>query len=264
MSLQTLPIETLQSGEYQPRKQMTQAPLQELAESIRVEGIIQPIVVRQLNNLKYEIIAGERRWRAAQLAGLTDVPVVIKVMNDRSAIAVAIIENVQREDLNALEESNALRRLQEEFSLTHQEIADAIGKSRTTVTNLLRLNDLELTVKDALVAGDISMGHARALLSLTPQQQVAAAKKIIKSALSVRSTEKLVQVLQSRGEENTVKSKLDQDILALQTAITDFLGANVVIKHRKNNAGEICIHYNSLDEFDGIIANLGLSAVYES
>ncbi|WP_262965317.1 ParB/RepB/Spo0J family partition protein [Methylobacter psychrophilus] len=255
--LHTLPIEYLQRGKYQPRKDINPEKLQELADSIKAQGIIQPIVVRQLAYEKYEIVAGERRWRAAQIAGLTQVPVVIKEIDDRAAMAIALIENIQREDLNALEEAEALKRLLDEFEMTHQHIAEAIGKSRTTVTNLLRLIDLQPEVKTLLLNNQLEMGHARALLSLDGPKQVAIANKVVKDGLTVRATERLVK--ESHAEPKIQKIKVvDNDTLRLQDNLTAKLGAKVVIDHKENGSGKLVIAYSSLDELDGIIGQLGV------
>jgi ParB family chromosome partitioning protein len=253
--LQRLPIEYMQRGKYQPRKDINPEKLQELADSIKVQGIIQPIVVRQIAHEKYEIVAGERRWRAAQLAGLAQVPVVIKEIDDRSAMAIALIENIQREDLNPLEEAEALRRLLDEFDMTHQHIAEAIGKSRATVTNLLRLLDLHPDVKKLLLNNQLEMGHARALLSLEGLKQVAIANKVVKEGLTVRAAERLVK--ESHAEPKIQKIKvIDNDTLRLQDDLTVKLGAKVIIDHKENGSGKLVIAYSSLDELDGIIGQL--------
>jgi ParB family chromosome partitioning protein len=253
--LQTLPIEYMQRGKYQPRKDINPEKLQELADSIKAQGIIQPIVVRQIAHEKYEIVAGERRWRAAQLAGLAQVPIVIKEIDDRAAMAIALIENIQREDLNPLEEAEALRRLLDEFEMTHQLIADAIGKSRTTVTNLLRLMDLHPDVKKLLLNNQLEMGHARALLSLDGLKQVAIANKVVKEGLTVRVTERLVKESQAEPKIQKVKV-IDNDTLRLQNDLTAKLGAKVIIDHKENGSGKLVISYSSLDELDGIIGQL--------
>jgi len=255
-ALHTLPIEFLQRGKYQPRRDINPEKLQELADSIKAQGVIQPVVVRQLDAEKYEIVAGERRWRAAQLAGLHEVPVVVKDIDDRTAMAVALIENIQREDLNPLEEAEALARLLDEFDMTHQQIADAVGKSRTTVTNLLRLLDLHPEVKKLLLNKHIEMGHARALLGLDGQKQVAAAHKIDKEGLTVRAAEKLVRELQSPTEKPEKNRIIDKDTLRLQEDLTSRLGAKVSIDHKKNGAGKLIIAYSSLEELDGIIGQI--------
>lgn len=253
--LHTLPIEYMQRGKYQPRKDMNADRLQELADSIRAQGIVQPIVVRSLNADKYEIVAGERRWRAAQLAGLQEVPVVIKEIDDRAAMAIGLIENIQREDLNPLEEAEALKRLIDEFTMTHQQIADAVGKSRATVSNLLRLIDLQPEVKKMLAQGQLEMGHARALLALEGNYQVAAAKKIVAAGLTVRAAEKLVK---AKPESNIGRKKryIDPDTLRLQDELTGKLGAKVLIEHQSNGKGRLVISYTSLEELEGVMKRI--------
>jgi ParB family transcriptional regulator, chromosome partitioning protein len=254
-SSRTLPIEYLQRGKFQPRKDMNPEKLQELADSIKAQGVIQPIVVRKIGQDKYEIVAGERRWRASQLAGLQQIPVVIKDIDDRATMAIALIENIQRQDLNPLEEAEALRRLLDEFTMTHQQIADAVGKSRVTVTNLLRLMDLHPEVKKLLVSGQIEMGHARALLGLEGAKQVVAAQKIAREGLTVRMAEKLVK--DAQGEPKPQKTKtVDHDTLRLQNELTAKLGAKVVIDHKENGAGKLVIAYASLEELDGILEQI--------
>jgi ParB family chromosome partitioning protein len=253
--LQTLPIEHMQRGKYQPRKDMNPEKLQELADSIKAQGIIQPVVVRMIVPEKYEIIAGERRWRAAQLAGLQQVPVVVKEIDDRTAMAIALIENIQREDLNPLEEAEALRRLLEEFAMTHQQVADAVGKSRVTVTNLLRLIELHPEVKKLLINRQLEMGHARALLSLDGPKQVAAANKIVKEGLTVRAAERLVKDSQAEPKAPKVRV-IDKDTLRLQEDLTAKLGAKVLIEHKENGAGKLVIAYSSLEELDGILEQI--------
>lgn len=262
---QTLAVEHLQRGKYQPRKDIDAERLQELAESIKAQGIVQPIVVRELSYNKYEIIAGERRWRAAQLAGLADVPVLIKDIDDRSAIAIALIENIQREDLNPLDEAEAFLRLIEEFDLTHQQVAEAVGKSRVAVTNLLRLNELEGGVKDLLVKGRLGMGHARALLVLDAEKQVALANKVADEGLSVRVTEKIVQDAQKAKQENKEhiivqahERDVDRDTQRLQEAMSSFIGAKTTIKHKQSGQGTVVINYNSLDELEGIVSRFDI------
>ena len=253
--LQALPIEYMQRGKYQPRKDINPEKLQELADSIKAQGVIQPIVIRQIAFQKYEIIAGERRWRAAQLAGLSEVPVVIKEIDDRAAMAIALIENIQREDLNPLEEAESLKRLLDEFNMTHQQVAEAIGKSRTTVTNLLRLMELHPEVKKLLLSNQIEMGHARALLSLEGIKQVTIANKVFKEGLSVRATERLVK--ESNEAPKVQKTKvIDNNTLRLQDELTAKLGAKVIIDHKENGSGKLVITYSSLDELDGIIEHV--------
>lgn len=266
-SVQTLPVEHLQRGKYQPRKDIDPERLQELAESIKVQGIVQPIVVREVGYNKYEIIAGERRWRAGQLAGLSDVPVLIKDIDDRTAIAIALIENIQREDLNPLEEAEAYLKLIEEFDLTHQQIAESVGKSRVTVTNILRLNELDTEVKGLLSKGKLGMGHARALLTLDAEKQLRLASKVAEEELSVRVTEKLVQEAQKENLENKEhvpvqahERIIDRDTQRLQEAITDFIGAKTTIKHKQNGQGSVVINYNSLDELEGIVSRFDIKS----
>jgi ParB family chromosome partitioning protein len=250
--LQTLPIEFMQRGKYQPRKDIDPEKLQELADSIKAQGVIQPVVVRKIDPEKYEIVAGERRWRAAQLAGLQQVPVVVKEIDDRTAMAVALIENIQREDLNPLEEAEALRRLLDEFQMTHQQIADAVGKSRVTVTNLLRLMDLQPEVKKLVINRQLEMGHARALLALEGAKQIAVANKIVKEGLTVRAAERLVKESQEASKSPGPKT-IDKDTLRLQEQLTERFGAKVSIDHKVNGTGKLIIAYSSLEELDGII-----------
>jgi ParB family chromosome partitioning protein len=250
-----LPVEQLQRGRFQPRKDIDPEKLQELADSIKAQGVIQPIVVREIGSEAYEIIAGERRWRAAQLAGLHEMPVVIKDLDDRSVMAIALIENIQREDLNPLEESEALKRLLEEFDMTHQQIADAVGKSRVTVTNLLRLLELQADVKNMLSRREFEMGHARALLGLEGKLQLKAAQQIVSQGLTVRATEKLVKSLQAE-KMPVAKKQVDPDILRLQNELTAKLGAKVVLNHQQNGRGNMVISYTSLEELDGVMSRL--------
>ena len=252
--LQMLPIEFLQRGKYQPRKDMNPEALQELADSIKAQGIIQPIIVRSISDDRYEIIAGERRWRAAQLVALQEVPVVIRDIDDRSTMAITLIENIQREDLNALEESEALKRLVDEFGMTHQQTADAVGKSRAMVSNLLRLLELPNEIKILLSKGLMEMGHARALLSLDADKQIEIANKIVKQGLTVRATEKLVKEYGKEKETKNVEPKQqDKDTLILQEQLTEKTGAKVIINHKKNGKGKLVFTYTSLEELEGII-----------
>ena len=250
--LQKLPIEFLHSGKYQPRKDMSEEALEELASSIRSQGIIQPIVVRPVAHNSYEIIAGERRWRAAQIAKLEFVTCIIKDVPDEAAVAIALIENIQREDLNAMEEAIALNRLLNEFELTHQQVADAVGKSRTTVTNLLRLNNLNNDVKILLEHGDIEMGHARCLLALEGEVQSDAARLAVAKALTVRETEKLVRSILEPAPAKEVIEK-DPDVKQLEQQLADNLGAKVEINYNKKGKGKLVISYTNLDELDGIL-----------
>lgn len=252
-----LPVEYLQRGKYQPRRDMSQEALQDLANSIKAQGIIQPVVVRPLSkNNSYEIIAGERRWRAAQIAGLAEVPVIIKHVSDEAAIAMALIENIQREDLNPIEEALALQQLQQEFELTQQEVANAVGKSRTAVTNLLRLMSLQDDVKTMLEHGDLEMGHARALLGLEGDKQSTAAQAVVGKGLSVRQTESLVRKLQQEKEIEKVKTEPNADIKQLENELSDKLGAKVLVQHGAKGKGKLVINYNNLDELDGVLAHL--------
>ena len=251
--LQYLPIEQLQQGKYQPRKDMSAEALEDLSNSILSQGIIQPIVVRNIGENNYEIIAGERRWRAAQLAKLDRVPCLIKNVPDEAAIAIALIENIQREDLNAMEEAIALERLLTEFELTHQEVANAVGKSRTTVSNLLRLNNLNDDVKTLLEHGDIEMGHARALLALGEDIQSNTARIVVAKDLTVRETEALIKKIQA--PEKVVEDKVkDPDTKSLEQKLSEKLGSQVTIAHNKRGKGKLVISYSDLSELDGIVS----------
>lgn len=249
----TLPIDVLMRGKYQPRTEFDEVQLQELADSISAQGIIQPIIVRPTSSKQYEILAGERRWRAAQMAGLQDVSVVIKDVDDRAAIAISLIENIQREDLNALDESEALQRLISEFDLTHQQAADAVGRSRAAVSNILRLLDLSTGVKELMRESKLEMGHGRALLSLKEDQQIVAAKKIVNKGMSVRATEAMVKTVLKGPIENKSKYIKDSDIERLQQNISEKLGASVAIQHTADGKGKIIIHYSSLDGLEGVL-----------
>ena len=251
--LQNLPIEQLHPGKYQPRKDMSAEALDDLANSIKSQGIIQPIVVRPVSEYSYEIIAGERRWRAAQLAELDTVPCLIKHVPDEAAVAIALIENIQREDLNAMEEAIALERLLIEFELTHQEVADAVGKSRTAVTNLLRLNNLNSEVKTLLEHGDIEMGHARALLALADDIQTNTARIVVAKELNVRETEALIKKVQQPPKEIEEKP-VDPNTKALEQSLSEKLGSAVVINHNKKGKGKLVISYSDLSELDGIVS----------
>jgi len=247
-----LDIDLMQPGKYQPRKDMSPEKLEELAESIKAQGIIQPIVVRKISPEMFEIIAGERRWRAAQLAKLDKIPCIVKQVPDESAVAIALIENIQREDLNAMEEAIALQRLMEEFNLTHQQIAGAVGKSRATVSNLLRLNGLNEPVKRMLEYGDIDMGHARALLAIEGDEQTTIARLVSAKELSVRETERLVT--KTLNPPNIIdKPVKDHDVARLESQLVERLGAKVSITHNKKGKGKLVINYQDLAELDGII-----------
>lgn len=255
--LRQLPIELVQRGKYQPRRDMDPDALEELAESIRQQGVMQPIVVRPVGEGQYEIIAGERRWRASQLAGMDRVPAIVRDVPDEAAVAMALIENIQRENLNAMEEAIALQRLQEEFELTQAQVAEAVGKSRTTVTNLLRLINLTSEVRLMLEHGDLEMGHGRAMLSLEPAQQIDVARQVEAKSLSVRQTEALVRkLLNADGDGKPEVKKPNADIVRLQEDLADKLGAVVAIDHSVKGKGKLVIKYNSLDELDGILAHL--------
>jgi len=255
--LRKLPIEFLQPGQYQPRKIMMDDALEELASSIRAQGIIQPIVVRSVGKDKYEIIAGERRWRAAQLAELSEIPSLVKDIPDEAAIAMSLIENIQREDLNAIEEAAALQRLMQEFELTHQQTADAVGKSRTTITNLLRLLSLTDICRTLLERGDLEMGHARALLSLPSDDQTAIARTVVAKGLTVRETEKMVRLV-NEPKKASFSAKADPQIEALERRISDKIGAATKIQHSPKGKGKLVIQYNSLDELDGLLSHMGV------
>ena len=254
--LMRLDVDLLAPGKYQPRKDMSPDALDELAESIRMQGVIQPIVVRKLDTGdSYEIIAGERRWRASMQAGLERVPCIVKQVPDEAAVAIALIENIQREDLNAMEEAIALNRLIEEFELTHQQTADAVGKSRTTVTNLLRLNSLNEPVKRLLEHGDLDMGHARALLAIEGEQQTTLAKQVVAKELTVRDTERLVNKALNPVKE-TEKAEKDHDVVRLESELIERLGAKVSINHNSKGKGKIVINYQDLSELDGILSKI--------
>lgn len=251
--LSRLSVDHIQRGKYQPRREMNPEALEELANSIRHQGIIQPLIVRPVGNNRYEIIAGERRWRAAQMAGLTEIPVIIRNIPDEAAIAIALIENIQREDLNPIEEGIALQRLIEEFGMTHQQVADAVGKSRVSVTNLLRLLALPEEVKTMLERGLLEMGHARTLITLPESAQIEAAEIIIARGLSVRETENLVRRLQA-PEIEQIKPQLDPDIRHLQENLSRQLNMKVAIHCSAKGKGKLVIHYRNLTELDDLLS----------
>lgn len=255
-ALTTLKVGQLQPGKYQPRTHMDQESLASLAESIKAQGIMQPILVRSVAEDQYEIIAGERRWRASQLAGLTEVPVLIRDIPDEAALAMALIENIQRENLNPLEEAQGIKRLIDEFSMTHQLAAEAVGRSRASVTNLLRLLNLLPTVQNMLMQGEIDMGHARALLSLEGAKQVMAAEQVAAQQLSVREAEQLVKRLSAEVKKPVKKVAEDRDVLRLQENLAEQLGAAVQIQTGRGGAGTLKIRYANLDQLDDIIAKL--------
>nr|WP_256834256.1 ParB/RepB/Spo0J family partition protein [Pseudomonas oleovorans] len=253
--LQYVPLELIQRGKYQPRRDMDQTALEELAASIRAQGVMQPIVLRPIGNGRFEIVAGERRWRASQLAGQDKIPAMVRELPDEAAIAMALIENIQREDLNPIEEAVALQRLQQEFELTQQQVADAVGKSRVTITNLLRLIALPEEIKTLLAHGDLEMGHARALLGLPLEQQVEAARHVVARGLTVRQTEALVRQWLS-AKSAPAKAKADPDISRLEQKLAERLGSPVQIKHGSKGKGQLVIRYSSLDELQGVLAHI--------
>lgn len=255
--LKRLPLDLLQRGKYQPRTHMDKDALDDLAASIKAQGVVQPIVVRPITNGNYEIVAGERRWRAAQLAGLDVIPAVIRKIPDEAAVAIALIENIQRENLNPVEEASALQRLIDEFSMTHQRIAEAVGRSRAAVTNLLRLLTLQSDVRQMLEAAKMDMGHARALLALDGAQQSKTARQVVERGLSVRETETLVRrLLEKPGSRKSGHKHLDPDVRALQQKLSDKLGAKVRISHSKRGKGKIVIEFDNLDVLDGVLARI--------
>ena len=257
--LRKLPVEFLQPGRYQPRRVMTEEALNELAESIKAQGLIQPIVVRKIGDQKFEIIAGERRWRASQRAGMMEVPALVKEVSEQGAAAMALIENMQREDLNCIEEALGLQRLIHEFQLTQEQAAGAVGKSRVSVTNLLRLLHLHDDVKTLLERGDIEMGHARAMLSLDKNQQPEIARDVAGKQLTVRETEKLVRrLLNPTAAKSEHKPVKNADIDRLQKQLAEHLGAPVKIEHGPKKAGRLVIPYSSLEQLDGVLEKLGL------
>jgi ParB family transcriptional regulator, chromosome partitioning protein len=255
-ALRSLPVDIIQRGKFQPRLDMHQESLQELADSIGEQGVVQPIVVRSIGAGRYEIIAGERRWRAAQLAGLHEIPAVVREVDDRGAIAIALIENIQRENLNPIEEARALKRLVDEFEVTHEEAAHAVGRSRAAVSNLLRLLDLEETVKQMVEHRELEMGHARALLALSGGRQIEAARQVVARGLTVRATEGLVKSLQRPVADRPAAMKKDPNIQQLESSLADRLGASVRLRPGRGGKGKLEISYNSLDELDGILEHI--------
>ena len=256
--LREVPIDLIQRGRYQPRRDMDPAALQELADSIRQQGVMQPVVVRPIAEGRYELIAGERRWRATQMADLDRIPAIIRDVPDEAAIAMALIENIQRENLNPIEEAFALQRLQDEFGLTQAQVAEAVGKSRTTITNLLRLIGLSEDVRIMLEHGDLEMGHGRAMLTLAPELQMQVANQVVAKSLSVRQTEALVRRVQQETPDSKSRKKgtLDPNIRALQDDLAERLGARVSIDHGQRGKGKLVIEYSSLDELDGILGHI--------
>jgi ParB family transcriptional regulator, chromosome partitioning protein len=258
-ALQTIAIDRIRPGRYQPRTKMDETALDELAASIREQGVMQPILVRPVDGGRFEIVAGERRWRAAQRAGLKDVPALVKNVPDNHALALALIENIQREDLNPLEEAVGLTRLIDEFGLTHEAAAKAVGKSRSAVTNLLRLTHLAKPAQEYLMSGAMEMGHARALLALPVAQQTVTAARVVNGQLSVRETERLVATLVApakRAARKAGRAGRDADTARLETELAEKLGAAVRIEPGRNSAGRVVISYSSLEQLDGILARI--------
>ena len=253
--LRRIPVERIRRGPHQPRRDFDPEALERLAASIRAQGVVQPVVVRPAGDGAYELIAGERRWRAAQMAGLAEIPAVVREVDDRTAAALALVENIQRQDLNPIEEARGLARLIEEFGLTHQEAAEAVGRSRAAVTNLLRLLELEAEVRAMVERGELEMGHARALLALPPARQREAAARVVARGLSVRETERLVRRLRAPAARPAA-ARRDPDVARLEQALSEQLGAPVRLEHRPGGGGRIVIRYTSLEELDGILDRL--------
>lgn len=253
-TLRTLPVGQLQPGKYQPRSYMNEDALQTLADSIAAQGIMQPILVREIGPEKFEIIAGERRWRASQKAGLTEVPVLVREIADEAALAMALIENIQREDLNPLEEAMGIKRLIDEFDMTHEKAAEAVGRSRVAVSNLLRLLTLTPMVQDMLLDNQIDMGHARALVGIEPAQQILLANKVVQDGLSVREIERIMQTEPASGKK--AKPMVHPDVATLQTQLSEQLGAEVAISSKANGAGVLKLNFANLDQLDDWIAKL--------
>ncbi len=251
-----LSVAALKPGKYQPRTRMGQEALAELAESIKVRGVIQPILIRPVSGTQYEILAGERRWRAAKMAGLNEVPVIIRQVTDDAALGIGLIENIQREDLNAMEEAAGIQRLVDEFRLTHEEAAKAVGRSRSAVTNLLRLLELSKPVQDMVMEGQLDMGHARALLGLAKSRQVEVANQIAARGLSVREAERLARISSEAPKSGRPAKRIDPDTRRLQDELAETLGTTVTIKAGKKGKGTLTLAYSSLDQFDGILARL--------
>jgi ParB family chromosome partitioning protein len=251
-----LKVDLLQPGKYQPRTRMDEAALKELADSIRMQGVMQPILVRPVGGGRYEIIAGERRWRAARMAGLSDVPALVREVPDNAALAMALIENIQREDLNPLEEANGIQRLVTEFNITHDKAAEMVGRSRSAVSNLLRLLALSEPVRDLLHQGKLDMGHARALLALTGMQQIETARLIAGRGMSVRETEKLIGRLLRGTPAKKSRKTSDRDVLRLQEELAQKLGTKVEIKAGNKGRGVVVIQYSNLDQLDAILARI--------
>jgi len=257
-ALKSLPLDLISPGSYQPRSIFNQQRLAELAESIRQQGVIQPVVVRSVGADNFELIAGERRWRAAQLAGIEKIPAIIRDVPDEIAIAMALVENIQREDLNPIEEASALRRLVDEFQMTHQQAGDSVGRSRSTVSNLLRLLELSEEVRELVDARHLEMGHARALLTLDKTMQAQAAREVVRKGLSVRETEKLVRRMKRPPVQKTRVT--DPDVQRLQDKLSEKLCASVHLVNKARGKGKMIIAYNSLDELEGILEQMGLNS----
>ena len=255
-SIKELPVEFLERGEYQPRRNFDPVTLTELSDSIARQGVMQPVIVREIASNRYEIIAGERRWRAAHQAGLKNIPAIVRQIDDQSAVAMTLIENIQREDLNAIEESRALIRLQNDFNLTQQQIAKNVGKSRSAITNLMRLAKLEKSVQELVERGNLELGHAKCLLSVEGSLQIEAAQVVVRDGLSVRKTEMLIKRLKKK--EQGIKSEVPRsaDILSLETKLSDQLGASVKIKHLRSGGGSLVVKYNDIDELEGILRHI--------
>lgn len=251
-----LNVSQLQPGKYQPRSYMDDAALQTLANSIKAQGIMQPILVREVSSDKFEIIAGERRWRASQIAGLQEVPVLVREIADESALAMALIENIQRENLNPLEEAQGIKRLIDEFAMTHEKAAEAVGRSRVAVSNILRLLSLSVPVQEMLMHGKLDMGHARALIGLDAAQQVLLANRVVQQNLSVRDIENLVKKLTDEGKSKGHKITINPDVMALQNTLSEKIGAVVGISANANGSGTLKINYSSLDQLDDIVAKM--------
>lgn len=267
--LRTLQITQLQPSKYQPRREMSEAKLAELVDSIKAQGVIQPIIVRELDVDMFEIVAGERRWRASQLVGLTEVPVIVRELDDRTVVAMALIENIQREDLNPLEEAQALQRLIDEFSLTHAEAAEAVGRSRAAVSNLLRLLELPLGIRTLLESHQLEMGHARALLTLAPELAAKLAKEAADQGWSVREVEHRAQQfaagkvpdIRDKKSKSPASAPAQPDIASLETELSERLGTKVAINHGRAGKGKLVIHYTDLDVLDGVLERLRARAV---
>ena len=251
----TLPVARIRPGRYQPRTRMDQQALAELAQSIRSQGLMQPLLVRPVDRDRYELIAGERRWRAAQMAGLEEVPALVREVPDEAALAMALIENIQREDLNPMEEAAGVQRLVEEFKMTHEQAADAVGRSRSATSNLLRLLRLAKPVQEMLMEGALEMGHARALLALDPARQIEAGNRVAAKALSVRDTEALVQRM-LRGPAGRRKKRADRDLSRLEEELAERLGTTVDIRPGKKGSGKLVLHYSSLDHLEQLLKRL--------